>query len=403
MSDIKPIRNRDDYNEAITLLSDLIEANPAVGTPEDTKIRILTDLIENFENANLPEYEVDPIEAIKLRMDQLGLKDKDLVDYFGSRSRVSEILSGKRQLTVPMIKNIEEGLGIPASILVGSSAQKRNKRWSSKTLRIMAQRGYFGRDNTNLTPREILDRGLLKALFSRQDSMSVALLRQTNYHNIDNIDKYHMEAWKRKVLSEAQEIISNNNVAAYDKNSLSKERLSELFKLSSQDDGVKKVILALREFGVVVVIEPHLPSTRLDGATLFTKNNATIGLTVRFDRLDNFWFTLAHELAHVYLHSESGHNVFYDQLFEKKAEVPKLESEADQFASELLIPSSVWRTSPLRYGSTPTLVKRFAEKIGVHPSIVAGRIRYDSKNWSTHSDIVNGEEKVRYLFEDKIW
>ena len=77
MSDIKPIRNRDDYNEAITLLSDLIEANPAVGTPEDTKIRILTDLIENFENASLPEYEVDPIEAIKLRMDQLGLKDKD--------------------------------------------------------------------------------------------------------------------------------------------------------------------------------------------------------------------------------------------------------------------------------------------------------------------------------------
>lgn len=403
MSDIKAIRNRDDYNEAIALLADLIEANPAVGTPEDIKVRILTDLIENFEDANLPDYEVDPIEAIKLRMDQLGLKDKDLVDYFGSRSRVSEILSGKRPLTVSMIKNIEEGLGIPASILVGSSAEKRNKRWSSKTLRIMAQRGYFGQDNTNLTPKKILDMGLLKTLFSGQDSTSIALLRQTNYRNIDNIDKYHMEAWKRKVLSEAQEIISNNNVAAYDKNNLSRERLSKLFKLSSQDDGVKKVILALREFGVVVVIEPYLPSTRLDGATLFTENNTIIGLTIRFDRLDNFWFTLAHELAHVYLHSESDYNAFYDQLFKEKTEVSKLESEADKFASELLIPSSVWRTSPLRYGSTPTLVKRFAEKIGVHPSIVAGRIRYDSKNWSTHSDIINGEEKVRYLFEDKIW
>ena len=106
MSDIKAIRNRDDYNEAIALLADLIEANPAVGTPEDIKVRILTDLIENFEDANLPDYEVDPIEAIKLRMDQLGLKDKDLVDYFGSRSRVSEILSGKRPLTVSMMIEI---------------------------------------------------------------------------------------------------------------------------------------------------------------------------------------------------------------------------------------------------------------------------------------------------------
>lgn len=402
MSDIKPIRNRDDYNKAVALLTDLIEANPEVGTPEDTKIRILADLIEKFEDATLPDYEVDPVEAIKLRMDQLGLKDKDLVDYFGSRSRVSEILSGKRPLTVSMIKNIEEGLGIPASILVGSSVEKRNKRWSPKTLRIMAQRGYFGRDNTNLEPKKILDTGLLKTFFSRQASASITLLRQTNYRDIESIDKHHMEAWKKKVLDEAQEIISNNNVVAYDKSRLSEEQLRKLFKLSSQDDGVNKVILALRKLGVIVVIEPHLPSTRLDGATLFTENNAIIGLTIRFDRLDNFWFTLAHELAHIYLHNESGYSTFYDELFREEAEVSQLESEADAFASELLIPSNIWKASPLRYGSTPTLVKRFAERIGVHPSIVDGRIRHDSGDWFMHSDIIN-EEKVRYLFKDKIW
>ena len=305
MSDIKPIRNRDDYNKAVALLADLIEANPAVGTPEDTKIRVLTNLIEDFENATLPDYEVDPIEAIKLRMDQLGLKDKDLVDYFGSRSRVSEVLSGKRALTVPMIKNIEEGLGIPASILVGSSVEKRSKRWSSKTLTIMAQRGYFGQDHTDLEPKKILDLGLLKTFFSGQPLASTTLLRQTNYRDISNIDKYHMEAWTSKVLSEALQIISDHNVPTYDKNNLSEERLSELFKLSSKSDGVNEVISALKELGIVVVIEPHLPSTRLAGATLFTDDNVVIGLTIRFDRLDNFWFTLAHELAHTYLHSES--------------------------------------------------------------------------------------------------
>lgn len=402
MSDIKPIRNRDDYNKAVALLADLIEANPAVDTPEDTKIRVLTNLIEDFENATLPDYEVDPIEAIKLRMDQLGLKDKDLVDYFGSRSRVSEVLSGKRALTVPMIKNIEEGLGIPASILVGSSVEKRSKRWSSKTLTIMAQRGYFGQNHTDLEPKKILDMGLLKTLFSGQSPASTALLRQTNYRDISNIDKYHMEAWTNKVLREARQIISDSNVATYDKNNLSEERLSELFKLSSRPNGVNEVISALRELGVIVIIEPHLPSTRLDGATLFTDDNVVIGLTIRFDRLDNFWFTLAHELAHAYLHSESAYSAFFDQLFNEGTETSQLENEADVLAGELLIPTDTWKTSPLRYGSTPTLVKIFANKIGVHPSVVAGRIRHDSKDWSMHSDIVN-DEKVRHLFEDKLW
>lgn len=402
MSDIKPIRDRDDYNKAVTLLADLIEANPAVGTSEDTKIRVLTNLIEDFENATLPDYEVDPIEAIKLRMDQLGLKDKDLVDYFGSRSRVSEVLSGKRPLTVPMIKNIEEGLGIPASILVGSSVEKRSKRWSSKTLTIMAQRGYFGQDYTELEPKKILAMGLLKMLFSRQSLASTALLRQTNYRDISNIDKYHMEAWTNKVLGEALQSINNDNVPAFDKSNLSEERLSELFKLSAESNGVDKVISTLKKLGIVVVIEPHLPSTRLDGATLFTDNNVVIGLTLRFDRLDNFWFTLAHELAHAYLHSESAYSAFFDQLFNEGAEISQLESEADALAGELLIPANIWKTSPLRYGSTPTLVKIFAARIGVHPSVVAGRIRHDSKEWSVYSDIVN-DEKVRHLFEGKLW
>lgn len=402
MSDIKPIRTRDDYNKAVALLADLIEKNPAVDTPEDTKIRVLTNLIEDFENAALPDYEADPIEAIKLRMDQLGLKDKDLVDYLGSRSRVSEVLSGRRPLTVPMIKNIEEGLGIPASILVGSSVEKRNKRWSLKTLTIMAQRGYFGQDHTNLDPKKILDMGLLKTLFSGQSLASTALLRQTNYRDISNIDKYHMEAWMSKVLSEALQLIDDNDVPAFDKSNLSEELLSKLFKLSSKPNGVNEVILALRELGIVVVIEPHLPSTRLDGATLFTNNNAVIGLTIRFDRLDNFWFTLAHELAHTYLHSESDYDAFFDKLFNEGTETSQLENEADALAGELLIPTDIWKTSPLRYGSTPTLVKIFADKIGVHPSVVAGRIRHDSKDWSVHSDIINNE-KVRHLFEGKLW
>lgn len=402
MSNIKPIRTRDDYDEAIALLGELIEKGPAVGTPDDTKLRVLATLIEEYEGSTLPDYQVDPIEAIKLRMDQLGLIDKDLTDYFGTRSRVSEVLSGKRALTVSMIKNLEEGLGIPASILVGSSVEKRNKRWSPKTLALMARRGYFGDANKTLEPNRIVEMGLLKNLFSNQSLASTALLRQTNYRDISKIDKYHMEAWTNKVVTEALDIIKEEEISAFDKGKLSKERLSELFKLSARPDGVREVITALKALGVVVIVEPHLPSTRLDGATLFIGHNAVIGLTVRYDRLDHFWFTLAHELAHVYLHSNSEFNAFFDQLFKEGLVSEGVEEEADSLAGELLIPSSLWKTSPLRYGSTPTLVKMFASKIGVHESVVAGRIRHDSKGWLTHTDLVNGE-KVRHLFKDKIW
>ena len=201
---------------------------------------------------------------------------------------------------------------------------------------------------------------------------------------------------------------SINNLACHSYSNGKTNRLTVESSYSSfycsdfDSDGVNEVISALRELGIVVVIEPRLPSTRLDGATLFTDNNVVIGLTIRFDRLDNFWFTLAHELAHAYLHSESDHSAFFDQLFNEGTETSQLENEADALAGELLIPTDTWRSSPLRYGSTPTLVKIFANKIGVHPSVVAGRIRHDSKDWSVHSDIVN-DEKVRHLFEDKLW
>ena len=119
MSDINPIRNRDDYNKAVALLADLIEANPVVGTPEDTKIRVLTNLIEDFENATLPDYEVYPIEAIKFRMEQQGLTVKDLEPAIGKSNRVYEVLNRKRNLTLPMIRKLHSMFGIPLKSLVG--------------------------------------------------------------------------------------------------------------------------------------------------------------------------------------------------------------------------------------------------------------------------------------------
>lgn len=402
MSDIKPIKTSRDYEAALALLTKLLESSPAANPADDAKIHVLTALIEDYEASIVPEAQANPIEAIKFRLEQFGLKDKDLVPYLGTRSRVSEVLNGKRVLTVSMIKNLEDGLGIPASILVGSSSEKKNKRWNAKSLTLMARRGYFGRDHLNTDPQKILEEGLLSKLFSQNGTLIPVLHRKTNYRNIESIDQNLMDAWTNKVLVTAKELADTKGVATFNSASFTSEYASSLFKLSANKSGVADVTKALLTAGVILVIEPHLPGTRLDGATVFTESNPVMGITLRHDRMDSFWFTLAHEIAHILLHRQNDISVFYDQIYDSPNAVSLIEDEADELAGNLLIPRDEWAKSPLRYASTPTLIRRYAEKIGVDETVVAGRIRYDSKDWLSHSDMVNSRH-ARDQFGDKLW
>lgn len=402
MSEVKPIRSNEDHEAALALLNRLIDENPAIGSDDDAKINVLTALIEDYESSILPDYQTDPIESIKFRIEQLGIKDKDLAAYLGSPSRVSEVLAGKRPLTVTMIKNLEDGLGIPASILIGSSAEKKNKRWTPKTMLLMAKRGYFGPDNTDIELSEIVERGLLRSIFNPTLNTATALLRQSNYRDISNVDKFHLDAWSNKVVNEALSVIHTQNVEKYEKSKVNKDVFSELFKLSSRTDGVHKVLESLKELGIVVIIEPQLPNTKLDGATFFVSNTPIIGLTLRIDRLDNFWFTLSHELSHILLHVDTEDSAYFDNLFNNVEELSEIEDAADKLAGDMLIPLKEWQASPLKYASTPTLVRMFAEKIGVHETVVAGRIRHESKDWVSLSDVVH-DHKVRHLFGGIQW
>jgi len=118
MDKIKIIKTEQDYKEALKLLEELMGRDPNPDSAEGEQLNLLTTLIQDYEAKAFPETLPDPIEAIKFRMEQVGLKPADLIPYIGSRSRVSEILSGKRQLTLDMIRALETGLGIPAEVLI---------------------------------------------------------------------------------------------------------------------------------------------------------------------------------------------------------------------------------------------------------------------------------------------
>ena len=113
---IKPIKTEADYLEALKRMELLFDA--LVGTPESDEADILGLLIDAYEKKHYPIDSPDPIEAIKIRMEEMQLKQVDLIHIIGSRSRVSEVLNRKRRLTVPMIRNLHRHLHISPKILI---------------------------------------------------------------------------------------------------------------------------------------------------------------------------------------------------------------------------------------------------------------------------------------------
>ena len=115
---IKPIKTKKDHEEALELFEKLMDMNPKPGSDESNQMGVLAALIENYESKKFPEILSDPIEAIKFRMDQTGMTQADLLPYFGSKHEVSEVLSGKKPLTLEMIRKLKSGLDIPADVLI---------------------------------------------------------------------------------------------------------------------------------------------------------------------------------------------------------------------------------------------------------------------------------------------
>jgi HTH-type transcriptional regulator/antitoxin HigA len=113
---VKPIKTKKDYNKALERLETLFDAKK--GSPEGDELEVLSILIEKYENEHFPIGLPDPIEAIKFRMEQMGYNQVDLAKIVGLKSRASEILSGKRKLSLNMIRQLHEKLHIPADVLI---------------------------------------------------------------------------------------------------------------------------------------------------------------------------------------------------------------------------------------------------------------------------------------------
>jgi HTH-type transcriptional regulator/antitoxin HigA len=402
MATVKPIRTEADYDAALARIDELMGTVP--GTPESDELEVLVDLAELYEGRKEPLGYPSPVAAIEFRMDQAGLSPRDLVPFIGTRAKVSEVLSGKRKLTMPMARALHEHLGIPAEVLLQEGSARlepllSKPQWERFPLRAMAKLGWIPKTRDPNAHAEKHMRGLIRRA-GGVDGGEDALYRKSDHARTNaKTDPYALKAWCWQVLATANE---NKPAIRYRTGTITLDFLQAIARSSWSDEGPRLAQQLLAEHGIALVVVPHLPKTYLDGAALMLGDGTpVVGLTLRFDRLDNFWFCLLHELAHVGRHMDRGEGEsFVDDLSLRDVECERedsREAEADEWAEEALVPRDVWESAAAREAPTPSAVLSLAKRLNVAPAVIAGKIRHERKNYRMLSHFV-GAGEVRPLF-----
>jgi HTH-type transcriptional regulator / antitoxin HigA len=397
---IKVVKTEQDHKEALKMIEALISQDPDPESEAGEKLSILSTLIKDYESRTFPESLPDSVDAILFRMEQQNLKPRDLIPYIGSRSKVSEILSRKRPLTLSMIRSLEAGLGIPAKVLLKEVDEFRNPEevaWSQFPIKEMGERGYFAK----ALPKNSDINDLMERFFRPLGSPAnlFGMLRKSTYRSFRPMDKHALAAWSAFVVKKAGEMKS---LSAFRKGTVNLGFMQKLARLSIENDGPLLAVDFLRKNGIALVIEPPFPKTYLDGATIILeKKPPVVGLTIRHDRIDNFWFTLMHELAHIALHYDQNTNLFYDDLDNPDPNDSR-ESEADGLAGEALVPANKWENSPARLIPSPIAAQSLAKELGIHVAIVAGKMRHEDNRYVYLNAIISGA-RARTFFPEEKW
>jgi HTH-type transcriptional regulator/antitoxin HigA len=353
-----------------------------------------------------PARLVPPGDILRRELVARGWQGKDLAEIMGRPEQlVSQILTGKKQITEETALQLGEALGVDARFWINLETnyrlavarratddegitRRRRLRELVPCWREVVRRGWLPNEN-DLENQERATRTLL-GIESLEEEPTLALCRR---HGLDdNPEKRGLQMiWAKRVESLARQ----RRVPAF---SLAgtMSALDDLMKLAAREEHVAKVPRFLERQGIVFVIVPHLDKTRMEGAAWPQRPSPILALTIRYDRIDNFWFNLLHELGHI-IHGHKG--VILDTE-EDMMGAAREEQEANAFASKLLHRArikSLWeRTRP---SPTKKQVIELATELSLHPGIVAGQLRSIANDHKYHRNL---DAKVRHHLADWI-
>lgn len=396
--DIQIIKTDAQYQEILAEVGRLAEIDPPLDTPDGARLELLAKLVEDYEKEQFVFAQPDPVDAILFRMEEQGLRQADVAPLFGGRNRASEVLARKRPLTLTMIRALHDKLDIPAALLVREPSADYNAGTgfdeADIPLTLLRKRGWI---EAGVTAKQFLTRLMAP-------SASPVLFRHTQvFGNGARTNPVHIQLW----LARVREVAASRHYlrGRYRKETLNRETLAYIARLSWMEDGPRAAMNFLADRGIALVIEPHLPSTRLDGAAMIGRDGApVIGMTIRHDRLDNFWFTLMHELVHAWKHlDDTEQRAIADENIEKPpTKIAGIEREANDLAAEIFVDRATWNRSRAHLNPSVESIRELANRLQISPAIIAGRIRYERRNYAVFPKLV-GYHTVRGLFPEVNW
>lgn len=326
--------------------------------------------------------------------EEIGVKEQQIQRYEAERyssanlSRLAEVARALRLdvSEVAELRGNEDDSGESCSLRAVSTEFPISE---------MYRRGWFGDFSGSLSAALAIG-DELAFNYARQamPHRRVAYLRQRTRFG-STLNRSSLLAWQCRILLLARD---EETVEDFSRDQLTADWFTSLREESRHEDGPRRAKEFLSESGIALVIEPHLSNTYLDGAAfLLPEGRPVVGMTLRYDRLDNFWFVLFHELVHIRDHLEKGK--LEDVFDDLESEGDELEQETDRLAGNLLVPDDIWESALARFVRSEESVRKLAFKLAINPAVIAGKIRNEAENYMILRNLV-GQGEVRRLFPD---
>ncbi|MEO8211092.1 MAG: helix-turn-helix domain-containing protein, partial [bacterium] len=372
------------------------------------KLRELLEEVKKYEDlkdgkiiiTEVRDLKELPIVLIKARIAN-GLTQAELAENLGLKEQQIQRYESEKYETASLrtLYKVAETLKISINADVQIKEIEAPEIYDLKKypFKQMFQRKWFPnfKGSLNEASKESVD--LIAGLYANAGIQNIRYaFTKKSVRSSSVFNEFALNAWYARVITKAR----NQEIDTFfDKNCITESWIKDLVLLSTNQNGPKEAVEHLKSIGIRIIIESQIEGTYLDGAALLMDSlYPVIALTLRYDRIDNFWFVLFHELAHVILHLNADLEMIFDDL---DSNIDGIEEDADKFALNSLIPNAFWKKSLVRFSPSEETIKNQAKVLKIHPALVAGRLRRETGKYHLFTDLI-GQGQIRSLFTQEL-
>ena len=344
-----------------------------------------------------PFVVLGPGDSIKEELEYYGWEQKDLAEIMGrTEKNISQLLTNKAPVTFETALQLSKIFKQTPQFWLNLDANYRQRMQENATIKATAAKALIYRYMPVRELRKYLDLpqkvdilvaavckfwDIDKPDFGFLEKQIIANFRKSDAHN--NFNPYYALSWLQLIRNHIADIKLKSEYSEKKLKALARE----IPVYTASDNGITQFIEALEACGVIFVQLEHMPQTYTDGASLWHGKTPVIAYTARYDRNDNFWFTVAHEIGHLLLHRNDSKSFFIDSLDHLDC-TDKKEDEANKFAEEVLKTKQILAAFKTVLRPSSVRIRILAKELGVHPAIICGCLQHHGKaSWTSFHEL----------------